>query len=100
MELKWKIVAGEVVRNIQGDECAVTCMEVLRVMQCTREEETLVAALQGNAVEDGRDTRGDKAMHKAGGLSRYAPALTIVFRSGGTKQTKRCTWQETLTTLS
>ena len=24
MKLKWRIVAGEVVRNMQGDECAVT----------------------------------------------------------------------------
>ena len=26
MELKWRIVAGEVVRKFQGDECTVTCM--------------------------------------------------------------------------
>ena len=73
MELKWRIVAGEVVRNIQGEECAVTSMEMLRVMQRTREEEMLVAALQGNAVEDGRDTLGDncKAMHMAGDFGDF-----------------------------
>ena len=94
MELKWKIVAGEVVRNIQGEECVWgvwrMCLEMVRVRQRTREEETLVAALQGdavedgrdttlamvaalqgNALEDGRDTRGDEAMrmHMAGDLS-------------------------------
>ena len=30
-------------------------LEVLRVMQSTREDEALVAAVQGTAVEDGRD---------------------------------------------
>ena len=56
MELKWRIVAGEVVRNIQGDECAVTCMEVLGIMRgtCTREDKALVAAVRG-AVETAVD---------------------------------------------
>ena len=31
------------------------CREMVRVIQRTREEETLVAALQGNAVEDGTE---------------------------------------------
>ena len=63
MELKWRIVAGEVVRSIQGDERADTCMEVLRVMQCTREEEALVAVAQGIIVEDSRDTLRNEMMY-------------------------------------
>ena len=60
MELKWRIVAGEVVRNIQGDECAVTCMEVLRMMQGTRENKALVAAVDQQEQESRRGLRGGK----------------------------------------
>ena len=50
MELKWRIVASEVVRSTRGDEqChAGTSMEVLRVMQCNREDKALGAAVQGD----------------------------------------------------
>ena len=95
-ELKWKIVAGEVVRNIQGEECVWgvwrMCLEMVRVRQRTREEETLEAALQGNAVEDGRDTSGDEgnavedgrdtsgdeATHMAGDFSDFESKIAAV----------------------
>ena len=97
MELKWRIVAGEMVRNIQGDEYAVTCMEVLGIMQDTRGDKALVAAVrgtvieavedgrdtsgdEGNAVEDGRDTSGDKATHMAGDFCRQAMAYDFLVR--------------------
>ena len=44
-------------------------------MQFTREEETLVAAMQGNAVEDSRDTRRDKTMHMAGDFESAVAAI-------------------------
>ena len=58
---KWGIVlvAGEVIGRVWRTQCAEcrlhTCMEVLRVMQYTREDEAHVAAVQGTVVEDGRD---------------------------------------------
>ena len=65
----------------------MACMEnvygdmMVRVMQCTKEEETLVAALQGNAVEDGRDTSGDEAMHMAGDFSDFESTIAAVQHS-------------------
>ena len=56
-ELKWRIVTGEVVRNIQGDECAVTCMEVLRIMRGTGEDKALVAAVD---QQESRIWRGEE----------------------------------------
>ena len=68
LEVKWGIVAGEAagfIRRMKRAEfrwhtCTCICMEALRVMQCTREDEARVAAVQGTAVEDSRDTRRDK----------------------------------------
>ena len=37
--MKWGIVAGEVVGFIRRMKRAVTCMEVLQVIQCHREDE-------------------------------------------------------------
>ena len=70
MKLKWRIVAGEVVGCVRRMDRAEfrwhTCMEVLRVMQCTREvlDEALVtaAAVQGTVVEDGRDALAQVAV--------------------------------------
>ena len=60
MELKWRIVAGEMARYIQGDEYAVTCMEVLRIMQGTRGDNALVAAVRGTVIE-AKDAAARKA---------------------------------------
>ena len=57
METKWGIVAGEVGKCLR-DFRWESCMEVPRVMQCTREDKALVVAVQGIVVEDGRDSLG------------------------------------------
>ena len=62
-------------RSIQSKEHADTCMEVLRVMQCTREEDALVAVAQGTIVEDSRDACRDKAMHMAGDFESVIAAV-------------------------
>ena len=49
-------MAGEVVRDIH----AVTCMEVLRIMQGTREDKALVAAVRGTVIE-AKDAAARKA---------------------------------------
>ena len=68
MKLKWGIVAGEVVgfirRMKRADFRWHTCMEVLQlqVMQCTREDEALAAAVQGTVLEDSRDALAQVAV--------------------------------------
>ena len=54
VELKWGVVSGEVVRFIRSEERADTCMEVLQVMQYTREDEAFVAAVQLRHCSGGR----------------------------------------------
>ena len=85
MKLKCGIVAGEMAGLIRRMKRAEfrwqTCMEVLRVMQCTREDAARVAAVQGTVVGDSRGTRRDKVMHMAGDFESAITTITAVQHS-------------------